>query len=925
MKRICKLLCSVAIIITISVVMIGKNVKPEAAWLGPSSLQPYQQDSEEMRAVWVATVGNLNVPTQKGTSEAAIRDWQAYYLTILDNAEKYNLNTIIFQIRPANDAFYPSQYNPWSAYLAGYGVDPGWDPLEWMIEVTHARGMEYHAWLNPYRVTTGTLSFDITTPDPSTGISKIYDVDVNELNSYKDSYFAALKAQAPNVDNPIFASGSELHHNVVLGTEDKFILNPAAPNTVQHIENTIGEIVDNYDIDGIHFDDYFYPNDESYAGNIAAYRGYTYSSEPWIDMADYQAYVADGGTLSIYDWRRDNVNNLIKTLSDLIRLKNTTKTTNCAFGISPAARWAPTVEVCSSEPQRGAAGGMSGSCYNYYSYSDLYADTYKWAIEEWIDYIVPQNYTNLDGDYVNIMSWWSNALINSKTKLYVGTAAYQVSSSWGEGALELFYQIRYNQSYDFRVDGYVIFSYSSLLSGVSVNAMNTVRSALWKNAALTPTYEGFTYNKTVQEHATVNQLMMNTDVDAAVTINEVAGAKAYAIYKKAKTDSEFVFDESHFMAMCLGTHDELVFKYDENNDYALVTYEVDNSIFSTYEVLDFSTAIYKQPPVIDNITPIFEEVLIRQTLDISFNISDVDSTDFTYRIILVEGTRENEVATGSSKAGKASFKWTAYSFAATDLKFKIIVNDGTLESEAFTDTFNLVTRYSNQPPVVEVTSNKAETYCEENVELNIVVTDDGTSFTYQIFYAPDGISYTLLDEATTSNPNLQYTWKASSQKNPDGKFKIVVNDGLNETTEYLDIKVTGYLPVLDSISDIPETVAIDTELSFVIKAHDNDQDGLSYLVLYSKDGTNYNVVIGGGDFVNNEATVKFKATDITENGKFKITIEDADGNKIEEYTKSIKVTAANKSGGCGCKKSNMAFNLLMGLSLLVIVLRKREK
>lgn len=925
MKKICKLLCFLVILGAASIVFIGKNTKPKASWLGPSSLSPYQQETEEMRAVWVATVGNLNVPTQKGTSEAAIQNWQAYYLTVLDNAEKYNLNTIIFQIRPANDAFYPSRYNPWSAYLAGYGVDPGWDPLEWMIEVTHARGMEYHAWLNPYRVSTGTLSYDITKADPVTGISKINDVDINELNSYKDSYFATMKAQAPNIDNPIFATGSQLHHNVVLGTEDKFILNPASETTIQHIENTIGEIVDNYDIDGIHFDDYFYPNDDSYGGTNAAYRGYTFSSEPWVDMADYQAYTSNGGTSSIYDWRRDNVNKLIKSLSDMIRLKNASKTTNCAFGISPAARWAPKVEVCSSEPQRGAEGGMSGSCYNYYSYSDLYADTYKWAKEEWIDYIVPQNYTNLDGDYANIISWWSNALINSKTKLYVGTAAYQVASNWGEGALELFYQIRYNQSHNYRVDGYVIFSYSSLLSGISVNAMNTVRNVLWKNATLTPTYNGFTYNKKVQNQATVAKIMMDTTTDASVSINKIAGAKAYAIYKKAKTATNFSFDDSSFVAMVLGTKDEIKFKYDENNDYTLVTYDVDNSIFNTYDVLDFNEAIYKEPPVINNVSPIYEEVLIRNTLKVSFDISDVDSTDFTYRVILIEGTRENEVATGSSKAGKVEFTWTAYSFVANDLKFKIIVNDGTLETEATTNVFKLVTKYSNQPAEVVVTADKAEVYCGGNVNLNIAITDDNESFTYQIFYAPDAANYTLLTEATTTNKTIEYLWKSSSQKNHDGKFKVVVSDGLNETTKYLNIDVLGYLPVLDSISTIPETVEIDNEILIVIKAHDGDQEPLSYLVQYSKDGTNYTIVVGGGDFVNNEATVKYKAIDETSNGKFKIIIEDADGNQIEEYTTTLKVTAPANKSGCGCKKSNVALNILMGLSLLVIVLRKRER
>ena len=154
MKKIISCLVLVLIVLCAGITV---NAKGKEKWSSSSSLKKYENVDTECRAVWVCTVGNMDVKKQEGTSEVAIQAWKDQYLAILDNAQAHNLNTIIFQIRPCNDAFYPSKYNPWSEYLVSYGKDPGWDPLEWMLEVTHERGMEYHAWMNPYRVTTSAV------------------------------------------------------------------------------------------------------------------------------------------------------------------------------------------------------------------------------------------------------------------------------------------------------------------------------------------------------------------------------------------------------------------------------------------------------------------------------------------------------------------------------------------------------------------------------------------------------------------------------------------------------------------------------------------------------------------------------------------------------------------------------------------------
>lgn len=170
-------------LLTISTLLIVKS-KNVIAYTGADKLKNYQQVDTEFRGVWVATVYNLDMKKQKGTNAEAINEWKNRYLTILDTAKANNLNAIIFQIRPCNDAFYPSEYNPWSEYLCGYGVNPGWDPLEWMIEATHEYGLEYHAWLNPYRAT---VSSNVSIIEKSGTIRNVVDYDDQKLQADKKS------------------------------------------------------------------------------------------------------------------------------------------------------------------------------------------------------------------------------------------------------------------------------------------------------------------------------------------------------------------------------------------------------------------------------------------------------------------------------------------------------------------------------------------------------------------------------------------------------------------------------------------------------------------------------------------------------------------------------------------------------------------
>ena len=764
-KRIIK-----TIIVAILFAMIGfgtyQSVK---AWNGISTLKPYTPEMVEMRAVWVATVSNIDFKKQSGTSEADINDWKARYIKVLDNAEAKNLNTIIFQIRPNNDAFYPSKYNPWSEYLVGYGVDPGWDPLAWMLEVTHARGMEFHAWLNPYRTSTSALSFDYKETVAGTKNECIVDYDEDALDAYKTTYFNNLKTKAEaggkTYDNPIF--GESLLHDVVLGAEDKFVLNPASDNVLEHLNNTISELVENYNIDGIHFDDYFYPNDAVYQGTKAELKGYTFSTEPYRDIEDYQKYLSDGGNLSIYNWRRSNIDTLIKNLSDIIRESNKTKEVKCSFGVSPCARWAPN-ETCTAYG-RGAEGGMSNDCNNYYAYSDLFADTRKWALEEWIDYIVPQCYTNLDTAYADIVSWWSNTLKNSSTKLYIGQGIYQVPT-WGD-KLEMLYQVRYNQSFGYRVDGYFFYNYTSIVTGDGQSAMNTLSNGIWKRNTLTPTYAAYDYKSTVSGDIEITEIIETATDTLIVNFNGVEDAKAYVLKEYTNDVSELNFSDEKYVDMVFAGSTSIEFKPTEGKKYVLVPVAYDNTVQTNYTKVDLGMVVKNNVPEAE-FESIPQEVLSGTYMDVVVNIKDTDNTSFTYDLyISIDSDEFTKLKSGSVEGTQIVYSWKSYIIAQENIRFKVVVNDGKDSCEAISNSFATVEESS--PIVWNITyelnggsiSNQPTTYVEGVGTTLVNPTKEGYTFTG---WTLNGEKVTSISSAQKGNVTLVANWEEIVETKPGG-------------------------------------------------------------------------------------------------------------------------------------------------------------
>jgi len=371
----------------------------------------------EFRGVWIATVANIDWPKN---SLDSIEKQKQDYLEILDFYQDLNFNAVIVQIRAAGDAFYPSQYAPWSRFLTGNeGVvpEPYYDPVQWMIQEAHARGMEFHAWLNPYRAT--------------------FDEKLGILS--KDHDF-------------------NLQPDWMLKYGKKYYYNPGLPEVQQHLTNIMGEVVANYDVDAVHFDDYFYP--------------YKISDETFEDTETYKKYAQPQQSLE--DWRRSNIDSLVQKVHKTIKSKKPW----VQFGISPFGVW----KNNNTDP-RG-----SDTKAGQTTYEDLYADPLLWMEKGWIDYLVPQVYWSMDlpvASHKKIVDWWSNNSVN--TNLYIGNGPYKIRNNidkaWDKKK-ELPDQLRYARE-DKNVTGNVFFSAKSLMSDKE-DVLKILRKKHYHSIALPP-------------------------------------------------------------------------------------------------------------------------------------------------------------------------------------------------------------------------------------------------------------------------------------------------------------------------------------------------------------------------------------------------------------------------------------------------------
>ncbi|MFA6951352.1 MAG: family 10 glycosylhydrolase, partial [Lentimicrobiaceae bacterium] len=343
-----------------------------------------QAPKREVRSVWLSTVWRLDWPsttvpaangTNEATREAARNAQKSGLISVLDKLKAANFNTVFFQVRGMCDAFYNSPYEPWSQYLSSErGADPGWDPLAYLIQEAHTRGIEVHAWLNPYRYSTSAESHG------------------NLPNDYATAYPDWL---------------------MDYGSSQK-ILNPGMPEVRKRITDIVADIITNYDVDGIVFDDYFYMS----------------GTKDVMDDQQFQQY--NPNALSRGDWRRENVNQMIKDVQTRI---NSIKS-YVTFGISPAGVAASDINVANKY-------GVDPSPGSDWQYNGIYSDPLAWLSNGTIDYISPQLYWTIGStsDYSKLSPWWA------KVSNFFGRHFYSSNTS-SFSSTELVNEININRDAD---------------------------------------------------------------------------------------------------------------------------------------------------------------------------------------------------------------------------------------------------------------------------------------------------------------------------------------------------------------------------------------------------------------------------------------------------------------------------------------------
>ena len=331
-----------------------------AVWVSLSSTLWAQsaQPKPEMRAVWIATVDNIDWPEKPTTNSEELK---ASFLRLLDMHQRNGMNTLIVQIRPCTDAIYPSPLEPWSQWLTGeQGLPPSpfFDPLEFMITETHKRKMEFHAWMNPYRA--------------------VFNIRTSSL--------------APN-------HITNIHPEWFLTYGDKKYFDPGNKDAQAFVNQVVKDVVTRYEVDAIHFDDYFYP--------------YPIPGKAFPDDISYKKF---GNGLSKDDWRRSNTDSIIFQLRRTIRAIKP----KCQFGISPFGVWRNADK--DPEGSQTKAGPTN--------YDVLYADILLWLKKGWIDYVVPQLYWEFGhsaADFETLVKWWGQHTYGKSC--YIGLGAYKANSN----------------------------------------------------------------------------------------------------------------------------------------------------------------------------------------------------------------------------------------------------------------------------------------------------------------------------------------------------------------------------------------------------------------------------------------------------------------------------------------------------------------
>jgi uncharacterized lipoprotein YddW (UPF0748 family) len=348
--------------------------------------------ASDFRAAWVASVYNINFPSRPGLSA---EEQERQIANIVETAKRAGLNALMVQVRPEGDALYRSELEPWSRFLTGVqGESPGYDPLAVFLREGSRYGVSIHAWINPYRAASNSGQ-----PRAST-------------------------QEAYSLSGAIRRVGSSLW------------LDPGDPAVRRHVEAVVKDLLDRYEVAGVVLDDYFYPYPSR--GNP---RGY------FPDTATYSRYRSGGGTLSLDDWRRHNVDLLINELHETVKAVRP----NALFGVSPFGIYT-----------HGAPASVQAELDQY---RDLYADPVKWIRQGWVDYLSPQLYWRDAGpqSYSALLAWWRSSAVNPQGVPIYPSITLDKLSSWPSS--EIAHQLSLERTIKPRADGgFIIWNMGPLMA-----------------------------------------------------------------------------------------------------------------------------------------------------------------------------------------------------------------------------------------------------------------------------------------------------------------------------------------------------------------------------------------------------------------------------------------------------------------------------
>ena len=472
----------------------------------------YQVD-RYYRGVWVTPLAG-SVPS---CTNSNIESYKKAILKMYDVMEFYGLNSLVFHIRINNDALYSSKLNPKSPY---YTSDT--DLLPWVIEEAHKRGIEFHAWLNPYRI--------------------------------KSSGGGTVEEEASKIQAKCPANIGSNPQNLLRNSKGGVILNPGIPEVREFIIDTCMEVVENYDVDAIHFDDYFYIESVDDSETMAKYNPDNMAKD---------------------DWRRHQVDLFIEGLSQRMRAYNEENNRYVQLGISPSGVWVSAGKKSYVEyDENGTAitnGSPTTNDFNHYG-DYLYSDTKKWVDEEWIDYITPQTYwaiTHPSAFFKPLIKWWDDVCKYKKVNLYSGMGIYMgregKNYSWGKDEYEAYNQVTYCVELE-HVNGTCIYNYDDLIPyyekqvNITSKQMEHVKKELWNYTVLPPIIR--TMRSEVLGPVSNFFVEFNDDGNV-ISFDKLDNAKFYAIYRN---ESLVTFDSSELIAVIGSNSNETIEYIDKDSN-----------------------------------------------------------------------------------------------------------------------------------------------------------------------------------------------------------------------------------------------------------------------------------------------------------------------------------------------------------------------